>query len=233
MPNYANGKIYCIRNRADGDKIVYVGSTTRPLSERMAEHRKHARTQPEKMKILTLLQEKGIDNFRIELINDFPCQRKEQLAAEEGRHIRLYGIDALTNTYIAGRSKQAYANEHIEERKEQMKQWNETHKEERKTYMKIYATENAAEIKEKRNQYNVKNKEVIREKRKAYRNEHIEERKEKMKQWNETHKEGKKEYNKIYSKNYYIQNRERLLGKQKEEYARKKNPDPVAEAPAA
>ena len=35
---YAKAKVNCLRNRADADKIVYVGSTIRTLSERMSEH---------------------------------------------------------------------------------------------------------------------------------------------------------------------------------------------------
>jgi predicted GIY-YIG superfamily endonuclease len=35
--DYKNGKIYCIRNKINDD--VYIGSTTQPLSQRMAKHR--------------------------------------------------------------------------------------------------------------------------------------------------------------------------------------------------
>ena len=39
--DYKNGKIYCIRNNIDDN--IYVGSTTQPLSKRMALHRQSAR----------------------------------------------------------------------------------------------------------------------------------------------------------------------------------------------
>ena len=35
MPDYKQGKIYTVRCKTD-DTLIYVGSTTQPLSERMA-----------------------------------------------------------------------------------------------------------------------------------------------------------------------------------------------------
>ena len=108
-PNYANGKIYCIRNDADNDRIVYVGSTVRPLSERMTEHRGEARKQRNNMKIYAYLAEVGIEHFHIELLVDFPCERREQMLAEEGRHIRLHNVGF--NKTIAGRTMKEYDHE--------------------------------------------------------------------------------------------------------------------------
>ena len=48
--DYKNGKIYCIRNNINDD--IYVGSTTQPLSKRMAWHRDAAKNK-----------EKCIENF--------------------------------------------------------------------------------------------------------------------------------------------------------------------------
>ena len=105
-PNYANGKIYCLRNRKDNDCIVYVGSTVRPLSERMAEHRSEAKCQKH-CALHKKMDEVGIEHFHIELVVDFPCERREQLLAEEGRHIRLQknAENVLFNYQIAGRSQ--------------------------------------------------------------------------------------------------------------------------------
>ena len=41
--DYKNGKIYCIRNNINDD--IYVGSTTQPLSKRMALHRQDAKKE--------------------------------------------------------------------------------------------------------------------------------------------------------------------------------------------
>ena len=44
--DYKNGKIYCIRNNINDD--IYVGSTTQPLSKRMAQHREDAKRENRK-----------------------------------------------------------------------------------------------------------------------------------------------------------------------------------------
>ena len=98
MPNYADGKIYCIRNRKDSDKLVYVGSTTQTLANRMSQHRSAVAIHPE-WKLYKLIAEVGVKEFHIELIVDFPCERREQLLAEEGRHIRI------NNTTVEGCNK--------------------------------------------------------------------------------------------------------------------------------
>ena len=118
MPNYANGKIYCIRNRADTDRIVYIGSTVRPLSERMSKHRSTIKIKPD-IKIYKLMAEVGVDNFHIELIANFPCENVEQLLAEEGRHIRLNDtINKGVNSDMAGRSQK----QHYEDNREAIRE---------------------------------------------------------------------------------------------------------------
>ena len=112
MPrSYANGKIYCIRNRAAGDSIVYVGSTTQALCERMSGHRCAIKHNPN-MKLYKLMGDVGVEHFHIELINDFGCERKDQLLTEEGRHIRE--LRPACNTLIAGRTKQEYYKDNVD-----------------------------------------------------------------------------------------------------------------------
>ena len=104
--DYANGKVYCIRNSKDIDKMVYIGSTCQPLSARMAQHRKGIVHYPNS-KIYKLMGEVGIEHFHIELLADFPCQRRDQLEAEEGRYMRLYKmLDEGCNMQIAGQTRE-------------------------------------------------------------------------------------------------------------------------------
>ena len=172
-PNYANGKIYCLRNRKDNDRIVYVGSTVRPLSERMAEHRSEAKCQKH-CALHKKMDEVGIEHFHIELVVDFPCERREQLLAEEGRHIRLQknAENVLFNYQIAGRSRieknrEYYARPEVKDRQSEMQK---VHvqipevKERRKEYYR--QPDMVAQRKAHREIPEVK--ELIKEKKRAY-----------------------------------------------------------------
>ena len=78
MCNYQNSKIYKLWS-PEGDDI-YIGSTTVSLSRRKAKHK----TQNNTSKIL---YEKYTD-VRIELLEECPCDNKEQLLKKEGEYIR-------------------------------------------------------------------------------------------------------------------------------------------------
>ncbi len=51
------------------------------------------------------MREIGIDNFYIELYEDYPCERREQLNRKEEEFIRQLGT---LNTVIAGRTHKEY-----------------------------------------------------------------------------------------------------------------------------
>jgi group I intron endonuclease len=76
--DYANSKVYVIRNTVN-DK-VYVGSTTQPLSKRMAQHRSNMNaTKNYNIKIYQKMREVGVDKFYIELLELCPCNTQEEL----------------------------------------------------------------------------------------------------------------------------------------------------------
>ena len=89
MNKYQNPKIYAIRNTIDND--IYVGSTTMALCQRMAKHRCAANARLSKQKLTTKMNELGVDNFHIELIENFPCENVELLRKREGELIRELG----------------------------------------------------------------------------------------------------------------------------------------------
>ena len=70
MPNYMNGKIYTIREIANPNITLYVGSTTRTLAQRWSCHQK---------------REVGREIVPYE---DYPCQNKQELLNRE-EEIRL------------------------------------------------------------------------------------------------------------------------------------------------
>ena len=87
--DYKNGTIYKIINSITDD--VYVGSTTQPLSKRIALHRNNIKGYKKDRALYSKMNELGVDNFYIELIEECPCDNKEQLRAKEGHFIRQLG----------------------------------------------------------------------------------------------------------------------------------------------
>ena len=150
MPiDYSKGKIYCIRNRADNDRMVYVGSTVRTLSERMTDHRKEIKRHPT-WKLYERMSRVGVEHFHIELLADFPCERREQLVAEEGRLMRLNNmVEEGCNERIAGRSWAEYIVTNRDKRNKYFKTYNAAHVDERKTYKTTYYEANREEVKAK------------------------------------------------------------------------------------
>lgn len=81
MIDYQKGKIYKIVN-SENDKL-YIGSTCRELSTRMAGHRSKAKLDPAPFhKAMIAI---GIHKFKIILIKPFPCNNKAELLSEEYR----------------------------------------------------------------------------------------------------------------------------------------------------
>ena len=100
MSKYQNSKIYAIRNTIDND--IYIGSTTTSLCQRMTKHRSAAKTRPSMQKVTAKMNELGVDNFYIELIENFPCENVELLRKREGELIREL---ATLNAKIEGRTQ--------------------------------------------------------------------------------------------------------------------------------
>ena len=175
MPDYSKGKIYKILNNIDDN--VYVGSTVKTLSQRMAQHRSATKIKQHN-KLYKHINELGVENFYIELIENYSCNDVYELRAREGHFIREI---ATLNNCIAGRTQKEYL---------------ETHKEEKQLYDNKYRAEHIEKKKLYDKQYNENNKEYIKEYKKKYRAEHIEEKKLYDKQYAETHKEEIKAYEK-------------------------------------
>lgn len=144
---YKNGKIYklwCL----DCDD-TYVGSTTQPLSTRLYQHKTQLNCSSK------ILFEKS-DNVKIELIEEFPCENKDQLNQREGHWIREINC---VNKNIAGRT----VKEWYQDNQEQIKQYRLEHKEQKKERDKKYYQDNKEQMLEQNKQYRLEHKEQIRE----------------------------------------------------------------------
>jgi hypothetical protein len=135
---YNNGKIYTIRCRTDNN-LIYVGSTIQPLHKRFHGH---------KMKLLNggynhrflynKMNDLGIDNFYIELYENYNCNSKEELNRREGEVIREIGN---LNHTIAGRTKPEREKEYRESNDTREKYLNE-----KKAYYQKYKSDISKEI---------------------------------------------------------------------------------------
>jgi hypothetical protein len=80
MPDYASGKIYKIVNTEDEE--IYIGSTCGSLRLRKSTHKGKAMTRPNRH-VYSHLNNVGWDNVRLILIEDWPCENKQELLSRE------------------------------------------------------------------------------------------------------------------------------------------------------
>jgi len=147
MVNYQNGKIY----RIDGSELTYIGSTTNKyLSTRLAKHKSDFKKYLDgEQHYYTSFQVLKTDDCKIELIEKFPCDSKDELSAREGHFIRQ--MDCV-NKQIAGRTPKEWYDENKEQRLEQMKQYYNDNKETIRIQQKQYYEENKEAISARTNQ---------------------------------------------------------------------------------
>lgn len=131
------GKIYKITNI--GYNECYYGSTIQSLAKRMASHRKNYKEyKMGKNKFITsfnLFDKYGLENCKIELVENFDCNTREQLNQREGYWIRN---NECLNKNIPGRT--------FEDLKQYMKDYREEHKEEIQKKKKEYYLDNIEQI---------------------------------------------------------------------------------------
>jgi hypothetical protein len=99
--DYKNGKIYMIQSPSTG--AIYIGSTCGLLRKRMNQHIRDMRKWKNGTHgYTTSFKVLENEDAEITLIEDFPCDRKEQLIARERYYIGLFDS---TNKLIPGRTK--------------------------------------------------------------------------------------------------------------------------------
>ena len=152
-----NGKIYRIVNNIDND--IYIGATTKSLHLRYAVHLLTASYTKTKHRLLyRKMNLLGIDNFRIELLDEITCNDKKDLKTLEGKYILQNGT---LNVRMAGRNnKDSCKESYIKNRSQRMKkqsEYNKNHKQEKKEYYQA----NRDEILKKQKLNYLKKKEAI------------------------------------------------------------------------
>jgi len=136
MVNYANSKIY----KLVGGGLTYIGSTTRPLSERFYEHKR--KTSCSSRVVLDK------PDACIVLIENYKCEDKEQLLARERHWIDTVDCVNLYRPMLYEGEKQEYDQQYYEANKEQ-----------KTLYNKEYNKANKEQISLQKKEYHEKNKE--------------------------------------------------------------------------
>ena len=156
-------KIYKITN--DFNNEIYIGSTCNTLIKRFSMHICESRKALSKDRCLyKLMNEIGETRFRIELIEDYPCEDKYQLRQREGHFIREMGT---LNMVIAGRTKPEYR----ENNKVTINEHNKDYRNQNKHIMKEYREQNKEKLRQQTKEYKEKHKDKVDEMNKQYRME--------------------------------------------------------------
>jgi len=161
---YNRGKIYKIT--VEGCNLVYYGSTIKPyLSNHLGAHKQNWKKWKEgKRSMTTSCKLFEIGNPIITLVEDFACERKEQLLARERWYIEN---NICVNKNVPTRTIKEWKNDNIESIQNREKEWRNNHKEYLKEYNKHYRSsiENLQEVEKARRE---KRKEYLQEYMKNY-----------------------------------------------------------------
>ena len=168
---YQNGKIYKIVDVGYNEQ--YFGSTTVELSTRMSRHRakyrEYNKTQKSFYSSFILFDKYGIENCKIELVEIYPCDSKDELTRKEGQWIK--NVDCV-NKCVAGRTKKEYHDDNLDQIKLKKKEYRLKHLEQENQRSRNYRENHRAERIEYDRKYYNDNKERILELQCEYRKLH-------------------------------------------------------------
>lgn len=158
MVNYQNGKIYKLYSPSKN--IIYIGSTTQPLCKRLAEHLgkyKIYNNDNTKVDFTSSFLVLDCEDYKIELIEEYACNNKQQLDKKEGEHIKA---NECINKNIAGRTKKEWKIDNPDKVKEYNKKHRINNNDKLKEYEQLrnQTDERKAYMKEYSRQYRLKKK---------------------------------------------------------------------------
>jgi hypothetical protein len=209
MPkDFSKGKIYKIVCGVTGE--IYVGSTTKEyLSQRLTTHKKTMKDWKKGtagfVSSYPILER---DNYRIELIESYPCQCWDELMSREGYWIKQI---ICVNQRVAGRTRAEYRQDNAEKLRQITKEWREANPEKARAGVRAYQESHKEEIQANRKVRYQENADETKAKAKAYREANPEKEKETKKKYQESHREELK----AKKKAYYEKNKEAIIAKNK------------------
>lgn len=159
MPDYKNGKLYKLQC---DDGYYYIGSTCNELRFRFNGHKTSSKI--ENSRVYQHINEIGWDRVRIVLIEDFPCENKEQLRRREDELIQQH----LNNELCLNFRREFVT---TEEKKQLASIYYQEIKEERKVKDKERYLKNKDKIREQQREYEKRNRALLTEKQRIRRAE--------------------------------------------------------------
>ena len=124
MNKYSRGKIYKIVDNTNDN--IYIGSTVEKyLTNRLSKHKYNKKCRS------ILIIKNG--DYDIKLIENYPCESKEELESREAYYIRN---TTCVNKQIPGRTQKEYQKTNKEKISEYQKEYKENNKEAIKEYKK-------------------------------------------------------------------------------------------------
>ena len=226
MNRYEKGKIYKIVS-PDFEKC-YIGSTTEPLSKRMERHRKLYKTYLETGNVDTrvrlIFDEYGIENCKILLIQNYPCESKEELLRKEGEYIQAM---QCVNKCVAGRTPAEYKELYKDYFKQKRQEYYDKNKEYILNRNSEYKQQHKEQIDQRRHEYYEQNKQQINEENKQYYNNNFDKIKQQKAKYADNNKEylaekrkewcnANRGYVKQRSDKYYQEKQDSICAKKKE-----------------
>ena len=206
MPNYSNSVIYIIKpNEEDyNENDVYYGSTT-DFVNRIRQHKydynEYKITQFKYFSYFILYDKYGIDNCITEIIEEYPCNTKEELLLCERYYIEKYPCINVQIPITTNDEKKEYQIEYYNKHNREILQ-----------KKKEYYVENIEKI----NKYKEENKEIIKEKDKTRQAEYRKNNPETIAKTKKKYQEKNKDKVTEQRKEYYDNNKQDLLDYKKQ-----------------
>ena len=161
MPDYQKGKIYKIWSPSKN--LVYYGSTIETISARLAKHiysyKYYNEDNTKRYYSSYLVLE--CEDYKIELVEEYPCNNKQQLSKKEGEYIKA---NECVNMQIAGRT----AEEYYKDNADRIKEYQKINADKINERQQKYYENNPAKLKEKYKKYRDTNRDEMNEKRRQY-----------------------------------------------------------------
>jgi hypothetical protein len=165
MPDYQKGKIYKLYSPSKN--LVYYGSTVQSLAQRLSGHIRGIRdyNKDNNKKYCSSFLVVECEDYKIELLEEYPCNNKQQLFKKEGEYIRN---NECVNKCIAGRTEQEYNIDNANKIRERKKKYRIANADKHKEWINQYRIDNVDKIKEYKKQYRQTNADEIKEYQKQY-----------------------------------------------------------------